>query len=410
MIELYDHQADAIKRMKNGCILCGRVGSGKSRTALAYYYILNGGDLNFRDKSGLMKNPKDLYIITTARKRDTRDWEFECAPFLISSDPECTPYKNKVIIDSWNNIKKYISIEDAFFIFDEQRVIGKGKWAKSFIRISKANDWILLSATPGDTWMDYWAVFVANGFYKNLREFNHAHVIFNNYAKFPQIDHYTNIARLESLRDSILVDMDDLRVTKEHHIDIYVEYDIRSYKHLLRTRWNIWNDQPFINAGELCYGLRRVVNSDESRLIKVLEIVESNPRVIIFYNFDYELELLRNLYYGDDIKIAEWNGHKHEVIPSSEKWVYLVQYTAGAEGWNCTETDTIIFYSQSYSYKVTVQSSGRINRINTKYTDLYYYHLKSKAPIDIAISRALKQKKNFNEKMFIERKGNERLY
>ena len=400
MIELYEHQREAIRRMKNGCILCGQVGSGKSRTALAYYYISNGGDLNSNDRSSLMKNPKDLYIITTARKRDTRDWEMEGVPFHISSDPECTPYKNRVVVDSWNNIKKYVGISDAFFIFDEQRVVGTGKWARAFISLARHNDWILLSATPGDTWMDYWAVFVANGFFRNITEFRNAHVIYNNYANFPQIDHYVGEDRLEQLRDSILVDMDDLRETKEHHFDIWTSYSVADYKSLIRDRWNIWEEKPIANAGELCYLLRKVVNSDESRLLKVLEIVEDHPKVIIFYNFDYELELLKNLEYGPDVKVAEWNGHKHELIPKADKWVYLVQYTSGAEGWNCTETDTIIFYSQNYSYKIMIQSSGRINRINTRYIDLYYYHLKSKAPIDIAISRALRQKKNFNERAF----------
>lgn len=400
MINLYEHQQEAIRRMKNGCILCGQVGSGKSRTALAYYYISNGGDLDSNDRSGLMKNPKDLYIITTARKRDTRDWEMEGIPFHISSDPECTPYKNRVVVDSWNNIKKYIGISDAFFIFDEQRVVGTGKWARAFISLARRNDWILLSATPGDTWMDYWAVFVANGFFRNITEFRNAHVIYNNYANFPQIDHYVGEDRLEQLRDSILVDMDDLRETKEHHFDVWTSYNIADYKTLIRDRWNIWEEKPIANAGELCYALRKVVNSDESRLLKVLEIVEDHPKVIIFYNFDYELELLKRVEYGPDVEVAEWNGHKHELIPKANKWVYLVQYTAGAEGWNCTETDVIIFYSQNYSYKIMIQSSGRINRINTRYVDLYYYHLKSKAPIDIAISRALRQKKNFNERAF----------
>lgn len=388
--------------MKNGCILCGQVGSGKSRTALAYYYILHGGDLNSDSKKGFMKKPKDLYIITTARKRDTRDWELEMLPFHISSDPESTPYHNKVIVDSWNNIEKYVEVEDAFFIFDEQRVIGTGKWAKVFIIIAKANDWVLLSATPGDTWMDYWAVFVANRFFRNISEFRQAHVLYNNYAKYPQITGYVNEKHLEELRDSILIDMDDLRETREHHIDIWTTYDPTAYRKIIRERWNIWRDQPFTNAGELCYGLRKLVNSDNSRLLSVLELVEEHPKAIIFYNFDYELDMLKALYYGPDVEVAEWNGHKHELIPKTDKWVYLVQYTAGAEGWNCTETDTIIFFSQNYSYKIMVQSSGRINRINTNFKDLYYYHLKSRSPIDMAISRALKKKKNFNERLFVD--------
>ena len=399
-VSLYDYQEKAVGEMKNGCILCGGVGSGKSRTALAYYYILHGGKVNTKNYV-VMKNPSDLYIITTARKRDTLEWEEELSVYLMSKNPEVGPYKNKIVIDSWNNIKKYQDVTDAFFIFDEQRVIGYGAWTKSFLKIAKANRWILLSATPGDTWSDYIPVFIANGFYKNKTEFVREHIVYKRYANFYKVDRYLNTGRLMRLRKRILVDMDFERPTTSHHEDIYVSFDKDKYRGISRDRWDIWNNKPLENASDYCYALRRVVNEAESRQLAILEIFEKHPRVIIFYNFDYELEILKGLYFGNDVEIAEWNGHKHQEIPDSEKWVYLVQYTAGAEGWNCIKTDTIIFYSQNYSYKVLVQASGRIDRLNTPYKDLYYYHLKSRSGIDVASSRARKSKKKFNENRFM---------
>ena len=131
------------------------------------------------------------------------------------------------------------------------------------------------------------------------------------------------------------------------------------------------------------------------------ELFDKHDRAIIFYNYDYELMILRSLAEMKNIKYAEWNGKKHEELPTGEKWLYFVQYTAGAEGWNCITTDTIIFYSQNYSYKMTEQAEGRIDRMNTPYKDLYYYHVRSNAPIDIAILRALKEKRNFNERAFL---------
>lgn len=394
-INLFNHQQSALRRMKNGCILNGGVGSGKSITSLAYYFTQEGGRLN--PYSPMKGKPRDLYIITTARKRDTLEWEGELSPFLLSTHPEVNYYSNKVVVDSWNNIGKYKTVTDAFFIFDEQRVVGSGTWVKAFLKITKNNDWILLSATPGDTWMDYVPVFIANGFYKNKTEFIHEHVVYSRFSKFPKVDRYINTGRLVRLRNNILIDMDFKRKTIPHHEDVYVQYDIPKYKDIIRNRWNIWDNCPITNASELCYLLRKVVNTDDSRLVALMEIVEKTPRVIIFYNFDYELELLKNQYYGEDVEVAEWNGHKHQPIPESEKWVYLVQYNAGAEGWNCIKTDTIIFYSQNYSYKIVAQSAGRIDRLNTPYTDLYYYHLKSRSGIDLAISKALSCKKKFNE-------------
>lgn len=407
-IQLRDYQLDAVKRMKNGCILCGGVGSGKSRTALAYYYMKNGGSTEALLGEGyepMDDPPKDLYIITTARKRDTFEWEAEMSPFLLSTNRDVSLYSNKIVVDSWNNIKKYEKVYDAFFIFDEQRVVGSGQWVKSFLNIARKNHWILLSATPGDCWSDYIPVFVANGFYRNRTAFKDEHIVYNRFTKYPKIDKYINTGKLLKFRNSILVKMEFKRDTVAHHEDIYVTYNVEQYKDVSRTRWNPYKNEPIKNASELCQVWRKIVNTDISRQIALLEIFEKHPKVIIFYNYDYELDILKNLYYGDKVEVAEWNGHVHEPIPKSKSWVYLVQYNAGAEGWNCIETDTIIFYSQNYSYKIMHQSAGRTDRMNTPFKDLYYYHLKSRAGIDLGISRALKVKKNFNENDYVNGGG-----
>ena len=399
---LRDYQADAVKRMFNGCVLNGGVGSGKSRTGLYYYFKEHGGAIESGEYTP-MEEPRDLYIITTARKRDTFEWEGELAHFLLSTDPKISGYPGlRVVIDSWNNIKKYGNVYGAFFLFDEDRVTGNGVWVKTFLKIAKRNRWIILSATAGDTWADYIPVFIANGFYRNKSEFIDEHVVYSRYTKYPKIDRYLNTGKLIRYRDKLLIDMDFQRQTISHHEDVYCSYDTTLYKQVIRNRWDIYRDEPIQQASGLCYILRRIVNSDESRQVKLLELLENKPRAIIFYNFDYELDILKNLYYGPKVKVAEWNGHKHEPVPETKRWVYLVQYTAGAEGWNCIKTDTIIFFSQNYSYKIMQQSAGRIDRLNTPYKDLYYYHLKSRSGIDLAISKAIASKKKFNESRWVK--------
>lgn len=406
-IKLKDHQKEALTKLENGSILCGGTGSGKSITSLAYYFMQQGGTLleNAAGNNYIpMENPKDLYIITTARKRDECEWEGELSHFLLSTHPDINFYKNTVIVDSWNNINKYIEVKNAFFIFDEQRVVGAGAWVKSFLKITQSNEWILLSATPGDTWQDYIPVFIANGFYKNRTEFIREHVVYSRFSKFPKIDRYINTGRLIRLRNKVLIDMDYEKHTIPHHIEMFVPYNIWDYKKIFKDRWNPSKNCPIKNASELCYELRKIVNSDINRQMKVLDILVEHPKMILFYNFDYELnilkELLEPLTENSNFEVAEWNGHKHQPLPEGNTWVYLVQYTAGAEGWNCIKTDTIVFYSQHYSYKVMVQSAGRIDRLNTPYTDLYFYHLKSRSGIDLAISKALSGKKKFNEQRF----------
>lgn len=378
-MELYEHQQKALKEMKNGCILKGGVGTGKSYTALTYYVQ--------------HESPKDIYIVTTARKRDDLDWDREAASLTISKDKASSAH-GVLVVDSWNNISKYVDVEDAFFIFDEQRLVGSGAWSKAFLKIAKKNRWIVLSATPGDTWMDYIPVFIANGFYKNRTEFKRRHVVYNTYTKFPKVDRYVGTATLAKHRRDILVEMPYARHTRRHVEYVTVKHDEEKLKTVLMQRWHIYEERPLKDIAEAFLVARKVVNEDPDRMRVVREVMAKTPRLIIFYNYDYELEALRSL--ADERLVAEWNGHKHEPVPSKDEWLYLVQYTAGAEAWNCVETDTILFYSQNYSYKIFEQAQGRIDRLNTPYTDLRYYVLVSDSSVDSAITKALKTKRIFN--------------
>ena len=406
-MKLKDYQVAALRQMHNGCILCGGVGSGKSITGLAYYHIQCGGTLSKEDEKEFllegftkMQKPIDLYIITTAKKRDSREWEQDMSHFLLSPNPDICAYPIKVIVDSWNNITKYVGVQDSFFIFDEQRVVGYGTWSKSFIKIAHNNKWILLTATPGDNWSDYAPTFIANGFYRNITEFRNEHEVGDRYNRFKK--RYVGLQRLMRLRSKVLINMDYQAKANPHHIYIQTRYDPFKYKMVMKDRLKL-DGTPVENVSQLCYELRKISNADPSRIEAVLDIFNQTQlhRIIIFYNYDYELDILKNIDWGDEVVVAEWNGHKHEDVPSSDQWVYLVQYNAGAEGWNCIKTDTILFYSATYSYKQLVQAAGRINRLNSPYFDLYYYHLRSNSNIDNAIFAALKKKKKFNENKFI---------
>ena len=396
---LYPHQQEAAKKMFNGCVLNGTVGSGKSRVGLYYFFTKNGGMVEPSYKP-MNRIPPNLYILTTAKKRNDLEWEQEMIPFLLSTDPKKNMLNGNIItVDSWQNIKKYENITNAQFIFDENKINGKGAWAKSFLKITKNNEWIILSASNGDRWEDYETLFIAEGFFRNRTEFRDDHLIYSNYANFAKVTGYRNEGRLLRLRNKILIDMDFERNTVQHHEDIFVKYDVSKYREAMRTRWNPYTNKPITQASGLCFVLRRIVNEDESRQVALLEILEDHDKAIIFYNFDNELDILLNLGYKEGTEVAQYNGHKHEPIPKGSRWVYLVNYNA-CEAWNTTRTNCIIFFSQNYSYKTMIQAAGRIDRLTTPYRDLYYYHLKSRSGIDLAISKALREKKQFNERKF----------
>jgi hypothetical protein len=394
-MELYPHQAEALEKIKNGSVLNGDVGSGKTITALAYYVEKVCGGV--QDRSQPMQTPKDLIVITTAKKRDELDWESEALHFGIFRDPELSYGGKEFIVDSWNNMKKYVDREDAFFIFDEQRLVGSGTWVKTFLKIVKQNQWILLSATPADTWIDYVPLFIAHGFYRNRTDFVEQHVVWTFHGKYRKIRGYFGKKKLEKHRDQILVNMPFDRHTTRHLLEQMVDHDTKMFDLVWKRRWNVYDGVPIIDVAEMHRLGRKVVNSDPSRLDRIEELSGQHPRIVIFYNFDYELELLRTLHSRLDIPVAEWNGHRHEPVPETERWLYLVQYQAGSEGWNCTTTDCIVFYSLTYSHKQFEQAQGRIDRLDTPYTDLLYYVLMSNSKIDLLIWRALQSKKNFHE-------------
>ena len=397
MITFFPHQEKAIKQLRSGSILCGGVGSGKSRTSLGYFLIKECNGDNFCTH---INDPKDLLIITTAKKRDEKEWDDECSIFGLSKNPNDSFFGIKVVIDSWNNIKKYTNFQNGFVIFDEQKVVGSGAWVKAFYKIAAKNHWILLTATPGDSWMDYIPVFIANGYYRNKSDFMFQHAVYDRYSKYPRVSKWLDNDKLEWIRKRILVEMPFEKKTTRHEIYIPVEYNKQLYKIIVKDRWNPYEQKPIENSSELFALMRRVTNTDLSRLEAIITIMKEHPRIIIFYSFDYELDLLKTLkdYINKDVAVSEWNGHKHESIPKTNKWLYFVNYMSGAEGWECIKTDTIIFYSQQYSYRIKEQCCGRIDRLNTPFNDLYYYWLKSKAWIDVAIGRAIIRKKDFNER------------
>jgi hypothetical protein len=380
MYKLFPHQRKAADQLSNGKILYGGVGSGKGLTALTYY----------KENEA----PKHIYVITTAKKRDKLEWEAEAAMLGIGRDVS-VPGNGKLVVDSWNNIGKYRDVEDCFFIFDEQRLVGYGAWVKAFLAIAKKNRWILLSATPGDTWMDYVPVFIANGLYKNITQFKREHVVYASFVRYPKILRYLNEDLLEKYRNMLLVEMPYMKDTVRHSETIVVDFDRDLMDRVLKDRWNVYEDEPIKDVAELFRVMRRVVGEHPSRRDAIVQLLEKHPKLVIFYNFNYELEILRSL--ASVTTVAEWNGHRKQSIPETDSWVYLVQYVAGAEGWNCVETNAMVFYSLTYSYKNFEQAQGRIDRLNSPVKDLHYYILRSNSQIENDINKNLKRKELFNE-------------
>lgn len=347
------------------------------------------------DPPALPTEPVDLYVITTPKKRDDLDWPKEAARFGISTNPEASMGGITLIVDSWNNIKKHTKVQDAFFIFDEQRAIGSGVWSKSFIAIAKRNRWVMLSATPADRWMDLVPVFIAKGFYKNKTQFVREHVVYSPYTKYPSIRMYLDIPTLKRHRDETFVIMPFKRRTKTNIVDVPVMYDREATKLLKKTEWNPYKDYPIRNHPEYVHVLRRLIYSHASRISELIKIHIKAKRLIIFYNFNYELDIMREGF-ANLTEVSEHNGHNHDPVPTGDNWVYLVQYISGSEAWECFSTNHMAFYSANPSYRATIQAMGRINRMTTTYKNLYYYRLMSESAPDKGMMKSFGNKEDFN--------------
>ncbi len=383
---LWKSQEEALEKLRNGKILAGGVGSGKSRVAVAYWDRKTECD--------------EVVVITTAMKRDSKEWGKDFAALGLYSEKD----QKRITVDSWERIKNYTDVKDKFFIFDEQRVVGNGVWVKSFLKITQNNEWILLSATPGDTWMDYIPVFVANGFYRNRTEFVRQHVVFNRFVRYPKVERYLGEKLLEQHRRNVLVYMDTPRDTVRNIGLITTKYDKELYEKGTKERFNYFKNEPMRNAAELCYFQRRVVNDSDQRYEMLVNMIQTMGyrRVIIFYSFNYELERLRGLKEDLGVPVYERNGHRHDDFDDNNgDWVYLVQYSSGSEAWNCITTNVMFFYSRTYSWKVREQAMGRIDRANTPFKKLTYYEMSSDSSIDKAIDRAIKNKMIFNEEAYV---------
>ena len=398
-------QIQAVRQLQNGSILAGGVGSGKTLTSLAWYLTSVCNAASFKKGGSLakkkVKGSPTLYVITTAKKRDSLEWEEEAARLGLSTDPACSFTGSSIVVDSWNNIGKYSDREHAVFFFDEQRASGSGRWVKEFLKITKKNTWLLLSATPGDVWMDYLPVFMAHGFFRTRTEFMEDHVIFDRFVKYPKVKRYIGEAKLQRLRRSILVEMPVEKHTTRARETVYCDYDRDLYKWVVKNRMDPWTEEPLRDAGGVCRILRKVVSDNDWRSAEAKRILSSHERVIVFYNYNYELARILAVAESLGVPTGQWNGHRHDAIPRGDRWIYICQYTSAAEGWNCIDTDTVLFWSLNYSWRVTEQCEGRIDRLNTPYSRLKYYFLESDSSIDKAVRRSLSSKKVFNERAFV---------
>ena len=408
-IILKPFQENCLERLSTGKVLAADTGAGKSIMSLAWYLSKECASDEHSLKSGakawtLYHGSPDLYIITTPKKRDSEEWESDLSKFnLVKGRNSKEMGEVNIFIDSWNNIKKYTEIKNSVFIFDEQRAVGSGTWAKSFVKIAKQNHWIMLSATPGDTWSDWCPLMIAKGYYPNRTAFFNKHAVYNPYVKYREIIRWDNTDELEYYRSKMLVTCRMEKKTTRHFEEVIADcsnkYEVkRAYK----ERTNPKTGEPFKSASELCAYTRNIINTDPTRSAVGLKIIQMYDRIIIFYTLTDELEGIKWACNKAGRKMYFYNGEIHDQVPTGNNWAYIVQYTAGSEAWNCTTCNAMLFWDLTYSYKQFKQATGRIDRLNTPYSDLYYYAIRSYMPLDLAIRRALREKKDFNSRGFLK--------
>lgn len=404
MADLYDFQKDAVAHLLTGrhFIISG-VGSGKTAMALTW-----------AAEQCRQTGKHKVLVVTTASKVRTGDFEKEDKIWTDDSE------KREMAVISWHKLKAWVEqnwkgLDEWVVIFDEaQRSKGYSTgMGKAFLKITKQNpDWAGFTGTPGDTWADYISYFVATNQTRNKTAYLHEFANVQTYKGYPEIVGWRNEDRLKAMWAHISYAPDTSIVAQQLPKEQYRTITLpkpRAYSKTLKTRLN--EQGEFLDtAGAMVAELRRLCFTKDKQqwVADFVEGVESG--VVMFYNYiatgDKLAEICEKAL-GKSGRVWRIDGKHHE-IPTAEtigaKDVVLCQWQSGSEALNFQFLHYWVGVELCYSNSMLQQAMGRIRRIGQEHP-MSFYRLLTDGTIEQDIAEALKNKKEFSEKVWCLGKG-----
>lgn len=419
MINLYKHQADELEATKN-------------MNKVAYYHDMGLGKTYTGAEKLIQLGAKVNLVICQKSKID--DWiehfrnnydrlniidYTSCKKNSLETTMDFVPDFTQIIIINYElafRRKELLKLSDFTLMLDESSLIQNEQAKRSkFIMKLNYKNLILLSGTPtSGKYERLWSQLHMLGWTisKDLfwRQYVDTEIIDNQGFPLKVVRGYKNVDRLkQKMRDYgcrfLKTDeVFDLPSQVFNKIKVNTTPEYRTFK---KDRIVTLNDTKLVGDTTLTKMLyeRMLCGSyNANKFVALKDLLESSDdRIIIFYNFNNELDSIKELCEELNRPVSEVNGQVKDLTNWNEQnnTVLLGQYQAASMGLNLQQANKIIYFTPPLSSELFEQSKKRTHRIGQKET-CFYYELICRNSIEEKIYKTLEMRKDFTDSLFEE--------
>ena len=423
-MKLYQYQEDYISKLPNSCIMAADLGTGKTLMSLAHWE---------RQQTG-----RNLLIVAPAAKIRTMDWQEEALRWfegsyitgedgtvqIIDDDRVFATitfmsYESLRLMDRKTKRPRHWQFTGARnggkvydVIADECHALKNptSKQSKALQEIKKSGgSFIGLSGTPmPNGWIDFAGYSVLFGFTRGVTEFKKKYCVYQDFKGFPELVKYINVSELEYQLSRCAFKLSreqaaELPSRRMFGINIHMDSKTsKRYQTMRLTKKDPRTDELLDNSSRLLSVLRQ--STTEARLDNLVSIVgDTSDNIIVFYNYKSERAAILKALKDSGKTILRYDGDVHDKLPASDAEIHdtvlVAHYKSASTGLNLQWANVTIYFSPTYSYQEFEQSIGRTHR-NGQTKKCLYYLFNVKATVDRTVWDCLKDKRDFNDKLW----------
>lgn len=388
------------------------------------YYLDMGLGKTFVGSEKLKELNANINLII-CQKSKLQDW---CEHFktyypqyntiIYSKSMESIPTNSVIIINYdlvWRR-PELLELKDFTLMLDESSCIKNEKSNRTkFILKLKPSNVILLSGTPtGGKYEELYSQCKLLGWKINKKAFWDTYVVTRkmdiNGFSIPIVVGYKNVDRLKAkLREygAVFMKTEEVLDLPEQLDNVIKVESTKEYKKFVKNRLIKIDGKELVgdtSLTKLLYQRQLASQYNSNKTTMLRDLLEStNDRVIVFYNFNEELEKIEDMCIRMERPVSVVNGQRKDLkcYEKDQDSVTLIQYQAGAMGLNLQKANKIIYFSLPLSSELFEQSKKRIHRIGQK-NSCFYYYLITERSIEEKIYEVLGQRRDFTNKLFEE--------
>lgn len=406
-MKLYDYQEQYIRRLPASCIMAADLGTGKTLMSLAHWERRNTG--------------RPLLVVAPASKIRTGDWEAEAKRWFQLAMPDITyiSYESLRLMDKETRRPRhwqFTGLRNGSVIYDviadECHALKnpQSKQSRAIYEITRSGGlFIGLSGTPmPNGWIDFAGYSKIFNFTRGITEFKNRFCNYVDYKGFPELKSYNDIPTLESQLRKCAFKLDrdqaaELPNRSMLGVNIKLTPKIsKLYYQMKLSRKDPRTDELLDNSTRLLSILRQ--STTNARLDSLLSIVnDTSDNIVIFYNYISERKAILKALAKSEKTILRSDGDQHDKLPAAganiQNTILVAHYKSGSTGLNLQWANVTVYFSPTYSYQEFEQSVGRTHRHGQTKKCLYYL-FNVRNTVDRDIWTCLREKRDFNEKLW----------